>query len=398
LNPLLNWTALIGLGGLLAFLPFGIAGQQISAALCLLALLLFRGGRGRLARAVRGEGAGRLLPVAILLWIAALLLSLSLSDQAGTGMRELRKVPLLVAIFLPAGALVGRRELRAAMVWLLSAGGAAAVAGLAEHFRALGLNPDRLDGPINSYMTTSGIFLQLSLVALSLLVRRQWFRGVAPAAFLLLTAALFLTFTRGAWLGWAAGASLLLVRGRMKWLLPAMAVVTTIFLVQPELRERAATIVDPRYPTNARRMVLWEAGWDAFQEEPLTGRGLHNLEPLILERAGPAASGTDSHFHSNLVQTAASMGAVGVVAFVLLMTAFYRSVMFHGRETPDPLARALSEGAGAALTGFLVHGMFEWNMGDSEVITSLYTIIGIAVASAMIISRGAEETPAGRRQ
>ena len=37
-------------------------------------------------------------------------------------MRELRKVPLLVALFLPAGALVHGKQLRTIVAWLLAAG------------------------------------------------------------------------------------------------------------------------------------------------------------------------------------------------------------------------------------------------------------------------------------
>lgn len=384
--------ALIGLAGLLAFLPFGIAGQQISIAFTLLCILAFRDGRQRLNDAFRRGDIPRQLLGSLLFWIAALLLALLFSGRAPEGIRELRKLYLLLALILPVGVLIDRRELRIAIALLLLAGAAAALGGLIEHFNHLGLNRDRLDGPINSYMTTAGIFLQLSLFALALLLHEKgWLGKIAFAAFLPITTALFLTFTRGAWLGWAAGSVLLLARRRPRLLLPALLLVLALFAAHPGIRERAMTIINVAYPTNHQRFILWKAGWNCFRDRPITGWGLQSMETLIEERAGPAPSGNLSHFHNNLVQTAAAMGIVGVAALTLLMIAFFRTAAGGARGDPPLLVRGVAEGTAAAVTGFLIHGVFEWNMGDSEVITTLYALIGLAIATRALHRPKGEE-------
>ncbi len=374
--------ALIGLAGLLAFLPFGIAGQQISLGVALLGILLFRDGRHRLISLFRRGKFPTLLRGAILFWVMALLLSLVFSGQFPDGLRELRKVTLLFALIIPACAVSKQKELRFALLLLLVSGIAAASIGLWEHGNHAGLNPNRLDGPINSYMTSAGIFLQISLMALALLLHgNEHFRGITPVAFLLVTAALFFTFTRGAWLGWAVGSAFLLTRCKPRLMLPLLLLLMALPAAHPEIRERAKTMVDRSYPTNSRRLILWSAGWDAFRERPLTGWGLQSMESLILERSGPAPSGHLSHFHSNVVQTAVAMGLAGLVAFTLLMAALFRASSAGVRVDPPSLARGIAEGSAAAVVGFLVHGFFEWNMGDSEVITTLYALVGLAIAA-----------------
>jgi hypothetical protein len=45
------------------------------------------------------------------------------------------------------------------------------------------------------------------------------------------------------------------------------------------------------------------------------------------------------------------------------------------------LSAGVRLGVTAALVGFLVAGLFEWNFGDEELLYHLYTLVGIAWAS-----------------
>jgi hypothetical protein len=48
----------------------------------------------------------------------------------------------------------------------------------------------------------------------------------------------------------------------------------------------------------------------------------------------------------------------------------------------DGLGLALRLAVVAALTGFLVAGLFEWNFGDEELLDLLYTLVGVAFAAS----------------
>jgi len=91
---------------------------------------------------------------------------------------------------------------------------------------------------------------------------------------------------------------------------------------------------------------------------------------------------------------------VGLAAFAWLVTSLVRTAWgglgswrglaarlrgaggAGGSAPPDDgLASGVRLGVTAALAGFLVAGLFEWNFGDEELLYQLYTLVGIAWAS-----------------
>ncbi len=375
---------LVGLAGLLLFLPFGIAGQQISLAVGLAGVLLHRPARRRVTSLFANGGPGRPLLFGTAAWIAASLVALILSGEIAGGARELRKLPLLLALVLPVGAIRSRRDLQAATVLLLLAGAAAAAAGIFEQLRGAGNHPTRLDGPIGFYMTSAGVFLLIGMAALGVAVERPRLGSLPASALIILTGALVLTYTRGAWFGWAAGAAFLLVRRRPVLFAPALVLFGSLLFAFPGTRERFLTSWDLTYDSNRERAWLIEAGWRAFADHRWTGAGLHDLARLIDEYRNAGARDRLTHFHSIYLQTAVAMGIIGLAALAALIVSFFRALLAAAGRTADRAGRGIVEGALAALFAFLVHGMFEWNLGDSEVATTLYTILGLALAAGAV--------------
>ncbi len=372
-------AGLTGLAGLIAFLPFGIAGQQYGLGLALLVLMLSSESRGRLTARLAG-GDGRRLAIAFSLFVGAQLIALILSSETADGLRELRKIPLAGAIILPAAFLRTTREIRGAWMLLILAGLAASLVGLAEHARGAGFHPTRLDGPINFYMTTSGVLLGISLVALAAVATRSAPAGAYISAALVITSALIFTYTRGAWIGWLAGAVILFARLAPRFLIPGIALFLVVLLGFPGLRERALTSFDPDFVFNRERVILWKAGWEAFLDRPFFGAGLQDLKGLLESYKNKTSTEALGHLHNNFLQTAVATGLAGLIALLFWIAALYRSLLGAAKRATESLDRARTEGAIAALTGFLVHGLFEWNLGDSEVVTTLYMIVGLALA------------------
>ena len=93
--------------------------------------------------------------------------------------------------------------------------------------------------------------------------------------------------------------------------------------------------------------------------------------PQATERAG--------HLHNVYVQIAATTGAAGLAAFAFLMVSAFRAVASRLRERS--LGGALRLGVTAALAGFLVAGVFEWNFGDEELLYPLWMLAGLAWGS-----------------
>jgi O-antigen ligase len=91
--------------------------------------------------------------------------------------------------------------------------------------------------------------------------------------------------------------------------------------------------------------------------------------------------------HNVYLQVLVTMGVIGFAAFVYLVTALARTAARGLRKDAhagdaDPFGMALRIAAVAAITGFLVAGLFEWNFGDEELLDFLFTLIGLAWAAS----------------
>ncbi len=384
----LDRAAFFTLLALIAFLPFGIAGQQLGCGATLLLVACNPSARARLIEEWRTSAWLRGIVYGILVWAGALLIALFAGD-AGSGVRELRKFPLMLLTVLPIAVITTKARERTALVVFALAFLLAAMAGLWEQARGLGDHPDRLDGPIGFYMTSTGVFLQASLVCLVLALRRISLRPLHVAAFLATTAALVLTYTRAAWFAWIGAVAIAIVLMRSRAGVVALALFAGALLAYAPVRERLITSWDTGYALNVERTYLWEAGVALVREKPVFGWGLQNLEPVIASHRAPEAKERLTHLHSNWLQTAAAMGAIGLVALLHWIVRLYRALGTRTKRGGGA-PRALSIAAIAALTGFLLHGTLEWNLGDSEVITTLYTITGLALAG---IARRDDEGP-----
>jgi len=197
----------------------------------------------------------------------------------------------------------------------------------------------------------------------------------------LLTASLVMTHTRGAWLGLAAGVTLIL-GFRQKTLLLALPVVAVaIFLASPAaVRERIRSLIDPQDVTARERLYMWGSGVQILRDHPWTGVGIAGVL-----RAYPAYKHPDAvrarrgHLHNNLIQVAAERGVVGLLCWLWIWVAFYRHAwrIFRGLGPDGRPAKSLVIGSLASVTGFQVAGLFEYTFGDSEVIMLVYFLMAL---------------------
>jgi O-antigen ligase len=252
----------------------------------------------------------------------------------------------------------------------------------------------RARGPVGHYMTYAGQLLLFVSLALGVFIcarGRAWRVGSALTA-LLGSAALLGTFTRSAWLGILVSAAVILGRWKPRWLAALAGVVVLLLLLAPaSYRDRMASAFDPTHATNVERTYMWDAGWRMFLDHPMTGVGLQDLHPLYERYRNPAATEATGHLHSVPVHLAATMGVIGLAAFVWLFIGLFRCAGSGlGATLRDGgVAAGVRLGMLGALCGFLVAGLFEWNLGDEELLYPLFVMAGIAWAA-----RGWEDSDA----
>jgi O-antigen ligase len=322
-------------------------------------------------------------------WLAALVIvSAAALDRAGSFPRVTKGfMPLLVG--LAAWHTADARRGRRALAVYLTAFALVSALGLALWVMHGASFASRARGLVGHYMTFGGellLFIPVAL-AIALTARTPRWRWGAAAVALLALAPLAATFTRSAWLGlFVSCAVILAVERPLGLVFLALAAVAAWFLAPGAWGARIHSVADPANLWNRQRVFMWEAGVRMFRDHPLTGVGLQDLHALYDQYRSPDSVERAGHLHNAYIQIAASMGLVGLAAFAwlyasLLRTAWAGLKVGAGRHEGSELAAGVRLGVTAALAGFLVAGLFEWNFGDEELLYHLYTLVGIAWAS-----------------
>jgi O-antigen ligase len=330
------------------------------------------------------------------------LLSALLSGHALTGLEASKGLLLVAALYVMADAL---REPAAADRFLFGLALAATVAaavGLlqvslcpgpgspAASPRWLYHRCDRAHGFFSIYMTLAGV---LSLVLLAtlprLLVGGSHLRRLA-APWLLMLWSLIVTYTRGAWIGFAAGVltvAATMRRGRWQLVAGLLLLVGAGLLAPHGLRHRFLSMADPEEAGVRERVYMWKSGFAMWRERPLLGVGPGGVKREYSRYALPEAfKKRTGHVHNTPLQILVERGLLGLAAWLWIWVAFYTHAIRLLRRLPHEARpeRALVAGSLAAIVGFLVGGLSEYNFGDSEV---------VMVAWAMMALPWAVDTP-----
>jgi len=253
----------------------------------------------------------------------------------------------------------------------------------------------RAKGFFSIYMTLGGsLLIGLSLVLAGFAVGARTWRRQPGVAGVLAAGALALTYVRSAWLGLAVAVLVLTGLTRRYVLLGGLLAAAVLAVAVPSpLQRRAVSIVDPSDPSATERIYFWAAGRRMVRDAPLLGLGPGGVKRHYPEYRDPAARrpGT-GHLHSNLIQIAAERGLLGLAAWLAIWVAFFARAGRIYASLPAPRAddRALVAGSLAAVAGFLVAGLFEYNFGDSEIIGLLWVVM----AFPFVVARRADAHPA----
>ena len=153
---------------------------------------------------------------------------------------------------------------------------------------------------------------------------------------------------------------------------------------------QAEVVTEPGFSGRASEML---AGIQMFRDHPLGGVGLGNYENHYLEyatRIGIDRRQEDREAHSLPLEVAAETGAVGLLAFILLMLTIVRRVYAARlRAAGDDLA--LATAVAVALSGYLTTSLFLHDAYQQQ----LWIVAAMAYASARLAA-GEPASPGGR--
>ena len=252
----------------------------------------------------------------------------------------------------------------------------------------------RFSFPLDSWNTAGYIFvMSIPLSLFMAIVNSGWWRALGLISCAAQILALFLTFSRGAWL--ASIASIAYLGSRMKrWIhfVALILIITAIMLVTPGLRNRLTTLTRPQTDQSiTERVQLLKSAVQVGMENPVLGVGYGRgrvKEALRGRLQGTVLEGRPLwHTHNLYVELFAGTGILGLSSFVWLITqTFVRlsqaALLRNGAE------RLLGFALAASWIAALVAGLGDIPFYHHETRIFFFTLLA---AAHIYLSLGAED-------
>ncbi len=382
---------------------FALLSSLISLGYALFGLLA----AGWIAAGWRQDSLRRALshPLSLLAGAYALLVVLSVAFSLDPR-ASLRTLPgLTVFLLVPITLDLVQTERRARAILLASAasGVGLAILGLARFASAGGDLQNRIRGPLSHYMTLSGLTMTAGCLLLAFFFegrgRERWLGLLSLVPF----AAMVLTLTRGTYVAAVGAVALYLALSRPRALLVLIPALFAIFyLMPPDVRDRARSIIDPTETTNRDRIAMARAGGRMIADRPVFGLGPELIKPYYpLYRDPDAPRWRVPHLHNNVLQIGSASGVFAAATYLALLALFFtrtvrligdqRRVDWASRErnvdltpggrnvdlTPAGGQILIAAAAFLAVTALSVAGLFEYNFGDTEVLMATLPLLAL---------------------
>jgi O-antigen ligase len=280
--------------------------------------------------------------VLVVLLLVVALISAVQAENATEAFSTTIRYGSFVALYVVLTQFVGDRTFQRRLAWALSL--SAALAGLLaiEYLvSGEGVRATLPYGDPNDFAYGLAVTLPL---AFWLLTERPLLRPVVIAAIGLISAAVFLSFSRGAVLALAAGAIWHVIAHRRHVFMltagAAVAIIVTALFVEsnPEKVQSAFELKQKANPENVEsRLEAWRGAAELAVSHPVLGVGPGNLQFHYQEALGiPPGAPSLSVAHNAFFDVAADLGLIALGLFLAyLVTVFAHATIAH-RESRGP--------------------------------------------------------------
>lgn len=222
--------------------------------------------------------------------------------------------------------------------------------------------------------------LMSPLSVICALLQRGWKRWLFFACTGVTAVAILFTYSRSGFLALIASCGLLIwkaTRGRrVKVLLPIAVIAAVLLVAAPgKYRARLSTIfnneADPTNSAQERKEHMTRA-YEVAIRRPIFGVGMGNFHIYAIK---------EMRAHNAYLETAAELGVIGLIIFLVIILAPLRSLHRIERETaadgprPDPGKHIVSACLQASFVAFIIYGFF----GSVQYDSYLYSLVALAV-------------------
>jgi putative inorganic carbon (HCO3(-)) transporter len=370
---------------------FSIAVSQSLLALALASLLL------------SGEKL-RLPPIKLplALFVLGTFIAVALSPHPSEGLPQIRKLFVLLELLVVFSCFRDLKLIRTVFYTWVGFGAITGLRGFVQFVqkmteaRALGQNDysfyvgERITGFMSHWNTFSAqLMFSLTMLAAFLyfapLIRRRLWVWIVCGA--LIAVAILLAETRAVWIGTALAALYLTWHWKRWMILTAPVLVAIAFFASPPvIQERFKSLTHPKgVDSNTFRLVTWRTGLEMIKAHPLLGIGpegpkYHFEEWVPADIPRPLPTGWYGHLHNIYLQYAAERGIPTMLVLMWLLGKMLYDFWRGLRKLPPGRSdeRFLLHGGIAVILATLAEGFFEYNLGDSEVLTMFLVVVACA--------------------
>jgi len=213
--------------------------------------------------------------------------------------------------------------------------------------------------------------------------------AVGAISFALGCAALLMTYSRGAWLGFAAGAFLVTVLCKPK-LTPVLLILGALALIPESIRERALSVFNQIDQSVRYRSLLSSAGLDVIKSRPVfgAGLGLDTVKNYVLENSFWHPIKPEyvfPHTHNLPVQVWCEMGIFGFTTF---FGAVFHNIIRAMRSLrgKDMATRVFVSSLIAGVAAMLVFGIADYPFSYSRIMMLFWILFGLLASVRKIDS------------
>lgn len=244
--------------------------------------------------------------------------------------------------------------------------------------------------------------LSLSLCIASFTRRKYFWSGLLLFTSGVITAATFLTGSRGAYLGLLAGfATFFAISAMAFWkhqpkyrivlvllLLVMPAIVWAGLHLIPSFEQRFSSIfAGSEHSSNAFRLQVWRASSTMFMDNWWFGIGPGN-KTFVLAYGLYMTSGFDAlGTYCVPLEIAVETGILGLASFGLLLVSVMARAHIGFWQASDPWQRWLAAGCAAGLMGMMVHGLVDTVFYRPQVQLIFWLLVAIVVSTHLTSSK-----------
>lgn len=380
-----SWSDRFQLGSVLLTAFLYSAGYATAGLVIILLAVVLEGIRSR-------QVPWRRTPLDLLLvaFVGVSMLSGYLSQYRGMAIASTGIAALTIYLAFGASARILRRDSRylRPLLWVWVIGGALTAVWAISIYVSRG---DAASTPHLGKNAVGTTMVITALVALGLLFsERSRLRYFGAGIAVISSAALLLTYVRGAWLGVLAGLIVLIMFGGRKVAWAGLLLILAIWLPSvavagPERSQvfaRALGILNPAIH-QSRIFLLKSALW-IFVDHPVLGTGMNTFPLVYPHYRLPGDVNPDDarpNAHNIILNTAAEGGVLGLAIFIAIFAQTFRLGWKWCAAAPTEGDRALRTSVLAALAGILVHQIFDGTLVSVHLGAGMWMFVAILTSS-----------------